>query len=171
MTQKRIAPEEQFDEQENIILMTEEGKKALEEELRRLLERERKEVLEHIRESRKIGEFTEDTDYNDAKKEQAFIQGRIEELQQLLKMVRVVPKNKVPTNKVGFGSIVELTNLVTGRRVTYRIVGPFEANPLEGKISYQSPLGESLMNKKIGDTVEVRAPAGITRYYIESISR
>ncbi|MCS7264496.1 MAG: transcription elongation factor GreA [Armatimonadetes bacterium] len=171
MAQPKPKPkEEQFEEEERI-LITEEGKKALEEELRRLLERERKEVLEHIRESRKVGEFMEDTDYDDAKKEQAFIQGRIEELQQILRIVKVVPKNKIPTNKVGFGSVVDLTNLSTGRQVTYRIVGPFEANPLEGKISYQSPLGEALMDKRVGDVVEVRAPAGIIRYRVEKISK
>ncbi len=166
---KPKAAEEQFEEE--VILITEEGKKALEAELKRLLERERKEVLEHIRESRKIGEFLEDTDYDDAKKEQAFIQGRIEELQQILKIVKVVPRSKIPTNKVGFGSIVELTNLSTGRQVTYRIVGPFEANPLEGKISYQSPLGEALLDKRVGDIVEVKAPAGVTKYRVEKISR
>lgn len=170
MAQPKPKPkEEQFEE--DIILITEEGKKVLEEELKRLLERERKEVLEHIRESRKVGEFMEDTDYDDAKKEQAFIQGRIEELQQILKIVKVVPKSKVPTNKVGFGSIVELTNLKTGQKVSYRIVGPFEANPLEGKISYQSPLGTALMDKRVGEVVEVKAPAGVTRYRIEKISR
>ncbi|MCS7192559.1 MAG: transcription elongation factor GreA [Armatimonadetes bacterium] len=173
MAQPKPKPkEEQFEfEEEEHILVTEEGKKALEEELRRLLEKERKEVLEHIRESRKVGEFMEDTDYDDAKKEQAFIQGRIEELQQILKIVKVVPKSKIPTNKVGFGSIVELTNLSTGRQVTYRIVGPFEANPLEGKISYQSPLGEALMDKRVGDVVEVRAPVGIIQYRVEKISK
>ncbi|MFA0750964.1 MAG: hypothetical protein SLRJCFUN_001367 [Candidatus Fervidibacter sp.] len=171
MAQTKPSAEEQFEFEEEGILITEEGKRALEAELQRLLERERKEVLEHIRESRKIGEFMEDTDYDDAKKEQAFIQGRIEELQQVLKMVRVVPKSKIPTSKVGFGSVVELTNLATGKRVTYRIVGPFEANPLEGKVSYQSPLGEALMEKKVGDIVEVRAPAGIVRYRVEKISR
>ncbi len=168
--QKPKATEKQFEEEE-VILITEEGKKALEAELKRLLERERKEVLEHIRESRKVGEFLENTDYDDAKKEQAFIQGRIEELQQILRIVKVVPKSKIPTNKVGFGSIVELTNLATGRQVTYRIVGPFEANPLEGKISYQSPLGEALLDKRVGDIVEVRAPAGVTKYRVEKISR
>jgi transcription elongation factor GreA len=66
---------------------------------------------------------------------------------------------------------VELTNLATGKKVTYRIVGPFEANPLEGKVSYQSPIGEALMHKKVGDTVEVKAPAGIVRYRVEKISR
>lgn len=156
---------------EEAILITEEGKRALEEELQRLLERERKEVLEQIREARKVGEFLEDTDYNDAKKEQAFLQGRIEELQQFLKLVQVVPKRKIPTKYVGFGSVVELTNLKTGKRVTYRIVGPFEADPLKGKVSYQSPLGEALMGKRIGDTVEVHAPAGITRYRVEKIRR
>ncbi|MCS7224999.1 MAG: GreA/GreB family elongation factor, partial [Armatimonadetes bacterium] len=119
----------------------------------------------------KIGEFMEDTDYDDAKKEQAFLQGRIEELQQALKIVRVVPRSKTPTDRVGFGSVVELTNLATSKRVVYRIVGPFEANPLEGKISYQSPVGEGLLDKRPGDTVEIRTPAGISRYRVEKISR
>jgi transcription elongation factor GreA len=86
-------------------------------------------------------------------------------------MVKVVPKSKIPTSKVGFGSVVELTNLSTGRQVTYLFVGPFEANPLEVKISYKSPLGEALMDKRVGDIVEVKAPAGVTRYKIERISR
>lgn len=167
----KAAKEQQPEPEEEFILITVEGKKALEEELKRLLERERKEVLQHIRESRKMGEFMEDTDYDNAKKEQAFIQGRIEELLQILKMVKVVPKNKIPTNKVGFGSVVELINLSAGKQVTYRIVGPFEANPLEGKISYQSPLGEALMDKRVGDIVEVRTPAGVMRYKIAKISR
>ena len=99
MAQTKPSAEEQFEEEG--ILITEEGKRALEAELQRLLERERKEVLEHIRESRKVGEFMEDTAYDDAKKEQAFIQGRIEELQQVLKLVRVVPKSKKSSTRIG----------------------------------------------------------------------
>ncbi len=169
MATRSEALAEEFEE--DVILITDEGKRALEEELKRLLERERKQVLEQIRESRKVGEFMEDTDYDDAKKEQAFLQGRIEELQQALKIVRVVPKSKIPTDRVGFGSVVELTNLATSKRVVYRIVGPFEANPLEGKISYQSPVGEGLLHKRVGDTVEIRAPAGVARYRVEKIRK
>lgn len=161
----------EFEPSPKVIYMTEEGKGRLEEELRKLLSHERARVLADIRESRRMGEFIEDSDYDDAKKEQALLEGRIQELQEILRLVRVVPKRYVPTNKVGFGTIVELEDLDTQKRVTYQIVGPFEADPLKGRISYESPLGEHLMGKRIGDIVEVRVPVGLKRYKVVALRR
>ncbi len=161
----------EFEPSPEVIYMTEEGKERLEEELRKLLSHDRMRVLADIRESRRMGEFIEDSDYDDAKKEQALLEGRIQELQEILRLVRVVPKRYVPTSKVGFGTIVELEDLDTQKRVTYQIVGPFEADPLKGRISYESPLGERLMGKRIGDVVEVRVPAGLKRYKVVALRR
>ncbi|MFA4044453.1 MAG: hypothetical protein HZRFUVUK_001240 [Candidatus Fervidibacterota bacterium] len=161
----------EFEIRPDVIYMTEEGKERLEEELRRLLSKDWQHVLAEIRESRSLGKFLEDSDYDDAKKEQAFIEGRIQELQEILKLVRVVPRKYVPVNKVGFGTIVELEDLDTQKHIVYQIVGPFEADPLKGRISYESPLGETLMGKKAGDIVEVKVPAGIRRYKIISLRK
>ncbi|MCS7253363.1 MAG: transcription elongation factor GreA [Armatimonadota bacterium] len=160
-----------FEPSPEVIYMTEEGKESLEGELHKLLSHDRKHVLADIRESRRMGEFIEDSDYDDAKKEQALIEGRIQELQEILRLVRVVPKRYVPTDRVGFGTIVELEDLDTQKRVTYQIVGPFEADPLKGRISYESPLGERLMGKRVGDIVEVRVPVGLKRYKVVALGR
>lgn len=160
-----------FEPRPDVIYMTEEGRESLEMELRRLLSRERQHVLAEIRESRQLGGFLEDTDYDDAKKEQALIEGRIQELQEILRIARVVPKKYVPVDKIGFGTIVELEDLDTQKHTVYQIVGPFEADPIKGRISYESPLGESLMGKRVGDIVEVKAPIGLRRYKVIALRR
>lgn len=168
---RRRKPKWTFEPRPDVIYMTEEGKQKLEDELRRLLSQERQQVLAEIRESRRMGEFIEDSDYDDAKKEQALIEGRIQELQEILRLVEVVPKDYIPTDKVGFGSIVELEDMQSRKRMSYQIVGPFEADPIAGRISYESPLGEQLVGCKVGDVVKVRAPVGMREYKVVNIRK
>ena len=138
--------------------LTKEGYQKLQEELDQLRTEKRKEVAERLREAMEGGELIEDAEYEAAKNEQAFVEGRIQELEILLANARVIEETKDI-------SFVELTNKVTIREngsepEKYVIVGPAESNPREGKISNESPLGSALMNHRVGDEVTVKAPDG-----------
>lgn len=154
---------------ESGLLITREGFEQLREELERLKSVQRKEVAERIRESKQFGEFLENSEYEEAKAEQAFVEGRIIELQRILQNAVVVEDPAKNADSVGVGSRVRLKDTNTGREVEYLIVGPVEADPAQNKISYQSPLGEAVYGKRQGDVVEVHAPAGDTKYVIVSL--
>lgn len=138
--------------------LTKEGYQKLQDELDQLRTEKRKEVAERLREAMEGGELIEDAEYEAAKNEQAFVEGRIQELEILLANARILEETKDI-------SFVELTNKVTIREngsepERYVIVGPAEADPREGKISNESPLGKALMNHRVGDEVTVQAPDG-----------
>ena len=155
----------------DVIYMTEAGKKSLQKELDHLLEHDRKKILDEIRESRNMGEVVENSVYEDAKREQQLIDGRIYEIQQILQVARVVRKRSVPTDYAGIGSVVELHDLKRRRKLYYQLVGPFEADPENAQVSYTSPIGEALWGKQVGERVEVQAPSGLLRYRIENIKK
>ena len=155
----------------DVIYMTEAGKQSLQQELDHLLKHDRKQVLDDIRKSRNVGEVVENSGYEDAKREQQLIDGRIDEIQQILQIARVVRKRTVPTDHAGIGSIVELHDLKRRRKLHYQLVGPFEADPENAKVSYASPIGKALWGKKVGERVEVQAPSGLLRYRIENIKK
>ena len=141
--------------------LTKQGYNKLQEELDHLRDVRRREVAERLREAAEssLGEFVEDAEFEAAKNEQSFVEGRIQELELLLANAQVIKKRRKSNGVVDVG--VEVT-IKEGRRKEeiYQIVGAAEANPAEGKISHQSPLGNSLMGKKEGDLVEVEAPSG-----------
>lgn len=141
--------------------LTPEGHKKLEGELIHLRTVKRKEVAERLREAAEssLGEFVEDPEFEAAKNEQSFVEGRIRELEVLLANAKVISKKRKSNGQVEVGMTVVIKE---GRRKPeeYRIVGAAEANPREGKISHQSPLGSALMGAKVGDKVEVEAPSG-----------
>lgn len=153
------------------ILLTADGLKKIEMELDELRSVHRKRVAERIRDSKQFGEFSENSEYEDAKTEQAFVEGRIEELKQVLMHASVIDESDVLTDIVGVGSIVKVRDMENQDEWEFSIVGSIEANPAEDKISNESPVGEALMGRRVGETVEVEIPAGLARYEIVSIRK
>lgn len=130
--------------------LTKQGKKELENELEELIGR-RPAIAERLQTARAFGDLSENQEYSDARAEQKTVENRIAEIEEILKNAKVI-KN-ASHNKVAMGATVTVT--LNGKKFTYSIVGPVEANPLEGKISDQSPIGKALMGKKVGDTYEL----------------
>jgi transcription elongation factor GreA len=152
------------------IVLTPAGFTELNDEYTRLRTVERREVAERIRDAITYGELTENSEYEDAKNQQAFLEGRIEDLRHILQAARIIEDDEIPVDEVGLGSIVSVIE-ETGDDWEITIVSPFEADPSRDKISDESPLGESLFGKKVGDAVVVRAPAGAQTYKIKSIRK
>ncbi len=142
-------------------LLTPEGLKHLEEEFENLTSARRKEVAERIHVASDAGGTVDNAEYDEAKNEQAFVEGRISELEELLSNAVAAEKSKggKGKHKVEFGSKVTVT-MDGGRKQHYQLVGSAEAAPLEGKISVESPVGEALMGHKVGDKVKVATPTG-----------
>jgi transcription elongation factor GreA len=148
------------------VLLTEEGLKKLKDELKVLKEERRKEVIERIQEAVSHGDLSENADYAQAKEEQSFIEGRIVEIEEMLKNAEIIAHSS-NHNIVSIGSTVTLK--VAGKEMKYTIVGANEANPGAGKISNESLVGKSILGAKKGDTVPVKTPVGMTEYEIVSI--
>jgi transcription elongation factor GreA len=148
------------------VLLTEEGLKKLQDELRVLKEERRHEVIERIQEAVSHGDLSENADYAQAKEEQAFIEGRIMEIEEMIKNAEII-SHSTNHNMVSIGSTV--TAKVSGRDVKYTIVGANEANPAAGKISNESLVGKALLGAKKGDLVPVNTPAGKSEYQIVEI--
>jgi transcription elongation factor GreA len=127
-------------------------------------------VREAIAEARAQGDLSENFEYHAAKREQGRLLGRIRFKQRVLENARVLDKSLLGGEKVGLLSKVEMTNLNNQARMTYTIVSPHEANLREGKISIKSPIAEALLNKRVGDEVEVHVPAGLIKLRIESVA-
>ena len=151
--------------------MSQEGYDKLVAELRQMESVELPQVREAIAEARDKGDLSENFEYHAAKREQARLLGRIRFKQRVLENARVIDKSLLATDSVILLSRVEMTNLTNNARMTYTIASPHEANLREGKISIKSPIAQALLNKKVGDIVEVRVPAGTLRLRIESISQ
>ncbi len=150
------------------IVLTPEGLKKVQAELDELKSVVRKRVADRIREAKQFGEIGENSEYEDAKSEQAQIEGRIETLQYLLANATIVDKPG-KDGKVAVGSVVRLREVTSGEEVYYYIVGAEEADPAEHRISNQSPLGEALMGRAAGKTVKVKTPGGVRTYVIISV--
>ena len=150
--------------------LTEEGATELRRELEELKTVKRPELAYRLKEAISMGDLSENADYHDAKEQQAFLEGRINYLEELLRSATVVPdeKNKPDVVRVG----VEVTVQEEGEKPeSFSIVGAAEANPKEGKISNESPLGAALMGHKVGDKVSVKAPAGDLIFKIKAIKK
>ena len=152
------------------VVLTPSGFAELNEEYERLRTVERREVAERIRDAITYGELTENSEYEDAKNQQAFLEGRIEDLRHILQVSRVLDEAEVTTDVVGLGSIVNVRE-ASGEEWEFRIVSPIEADPSRDRISDESPLGDSLIGKKVGDEVTVIAPDGRQNYTILSIRK
>ena len=151
--------------------MSQEGYDKLVAELHQLESVELPQVREAIAEARDKGDLSENFEYHAAKREQARLLGRIRFKQRVLAGARVIDTSKLGSDSVGLLCKVEMVNVATGSRMAYTIASPHEANLSEGKISVKSPIAQALMNKKVGDTVEVRVPAGMLRLRIDRIER
>jgi len=149
--------------------LTPEGLKKLEEELEYLKTVRRAEVAERLHNAMAEGEVEENPEYEDAKNEQAFVEGRILELEAILANA-VVIENKGPANEVRLGSRVTIVDLETGNKEQYLIVGSAEADPLNGRISHESPVGRALLGHKVNDVVVVQAPQGQLKFKVAQIS-
>ncbi len=156
---------------EKEVILTREGLQKLEEELEFLKSVKRKEVAERIKQSIEFGDISESSEYEDAKNEQAFIEGRIISLEKILRNARLIEDGDIQTDRVSFGSKVILQNIETKQEVSFTIVASAETNPKERKISNESPVGQAIIGKPIGSEVEVKVPAGLARYRIISIEK
>ena len=153
-------------EVEKETILTPEGLRKLEDELVHLRTVRRKEVAERIKQSKEFGDLMENSEYEDAKNEQAFVEGRILQLEQMLRNARVVDNHGAPPDRVAVGSTVRLKDLASGDEINYMIVGSAEADPDQDKISNESPVGRALLGKRKGEVVEVAVPVGKMRYTI-----
>lgn len=152
-------------------IMTYEGIKKLEEELEYLKTVRRKEITEKIKVALGYGDLSENSEYDEAKNDQAFNEGRIIQLENMLKNAVVVDESEIPTDKVSVGSIVKVMDYEFHEEVEYAIVGSAEADPMNFKISNESPVGSALLGKKVGDVVEVTVPSGVSKFEILEIRR
>jgi transcription elongation factor GreA len=146
-------------------LLTQVGLEKLKAELKELKER-RKTVAERIRIAREYGDLSENSEYDDARNEQSFVEGRVQDLQEMIKNARVVARSAAG-DKIEMGSTVTLK--LENDSFSYEIVGANESDPLKGKISSESPLGFSLLGKAKGDKVDITTPGGTTSYQIVEV--
>ncbi len=147
-------------------LLTPEGLEKLNKELKDLIENKRKEVIERIREAAAHGDLSENADYAQAREEQSFIEGRIAEIEDIIKNAEIISQTN-HGNTVAVGSTVSVK--VAGKEKKYTIVGSNEANPKDGKISNESVVGVALLGRKINEKFKVTTPAGEMEYEIVSI--
>ncbi|GIM30168.1 transcription elongation factor GreA [Clostridium polyendosporum] len=152
-------------------IMTYEGVKKLEEELEYLKTVKRKEITEKIKVALGYGDLSENSEYDEAKNEQAFTEGRIIQLENMLKNAVVVDESEISTDTVSIGSIVKVKDYDFDEEVEYTLVGSAEADPMKNKISNESPVGSALMGKKVGEIVEVNVPGGVSKFEILGIRR
>jgi len=154
---------------EKVFPMTLAGKEKLEQELENLKTVKRKEVVERIKIARSFGDLSENSEYDSAKEEQAFVEGRITTLENMIRNAKIITEDEMGTDTVSLGRSVTFVELPQGDEETYTIVGSAEADPFEGKISNDSPIAKSLMGKREGDEVTVQTPGGEMRVRITSI--
>lgn len=154
-----------------ISYMTKEGYKKKMEEIAYLENVKRPEISRAIAEARDKGDLSENAEYDAAKDEQRDIEARIEELEGILKNAEVVVEDEVDFDKINVGCTVKVYDKTFDEEMEFKLVGSTEANSLEGKISNESPVGQALIGKKVGDSVEVETQAGVMEYEVLHISR
>ena len=156
-------------EKKNIITYA--GLKQYEDELQNLKVNRRKEIAQKIKEAREQGDLSENAEYDAAKDEQRDIELRIEELEKLLKNAEVVVEDEVDLDKISVGCKVKVYDMEYDEEMEFRIVGSTEANSLQNKISYESPVGNALLGKGVGDIVDVETQSGDIQYRVLEIQR
>lgn len=147
--------------------VTQKGLEELKAELENLSKKKRAEVVERVAAARSMGDLSENSEYHAAKEELSLVDGRIEELEEIIKKVQIIEEDKKGSKVIQLGS--EVTIKVNNKEEVFNLVGEWEADPHEKKISHESPLGKALIGKKPGDKVEVEAPAGKISYHILKI--
>lgn len=153
------------------ILVTDEGLKKLNEELNYLKTTKRKEVVEAIRVALSFGDLSENSEYDEAKNEQAKTEARILELEEMLKHVKLISEDDIHTDSVNVGATVRVYDVEFEEEIEYTLVGSTEADPLSNKISDQSPIGRAIIGAKVGETVDIETPGGLLQLKILEISK
>ena len=152
-------------------ILTYEGLKKLQDELQDLKVNQRREIAQKIKEAREQGDLSENAEYDAAKDEQRDIEARIEQIEKILKNAEVVLDEEIDLDKISIGCLVRVLDVEYDEEEEYKLVGSSEASSLQNKISNESPFGQALIGAKVGDIVEVEAPAGVIKYKVLSIHR
>lgn len=150
--------------------ITPEGHQRHTDELKQLKTVARPKVIQEIATAREHGDLRENAEYHAAKEKQGFIEGRIAELESILGRVDIIDTSRLSGRKVTFGATVRISNADTGEEVTYRIVGPSEADIARGSISIASPIAKQLIGREVGDEVSVKTPGGLRSYELLEVS-
>jgi transcription elongation factor GreA len=150
--------------------MTPDGYQKLQEELEKLLKVERPKNIKDISEARAHGDLSENAEYHAAKEKQSFLEGKIQELKTKLALADVIDPSKISQDRTAFGAKVKVLDVSTDEEKTFMLVGPDEADAKIGKISISSPVGRALLNKEVGDVVNIKVPARTLEYEILEIS-
>lgn len=153
------------------VMLTEEGLKKLEAELEVLKGEKRKEIAEKIKVARSYGDLSENSEYDDAKNEQAILEARIADVEASINNAVIIDESEITNDRVHLGSLVKIKNLVNDMEMQVRIVGSNESNPKEMKISDESPVGSGLLGKSVDDVAEIETPGGVVTYKVLEISR
>lgn len=153
------------------VILTYDGLKKLEEELEFLKSVKRREVAERIKQALSFGDISENSEYDEAKNEQAHLEGRIVQVENMLKNAKVIDEDEVNTEVVSLGSKVLIKDMQEDDEVEYHIVGSAEANPTKFRISNESPVGMALIGRNIGSVVDVVVPDGVVQYKILQIHK
>jgi transcription elongation factor GreA len=153
------------------IVLTQEGLRKLEQELDELKTVHRKEVNDRIRQAKEFGDISENAEYEDAKQEQAFVEGRILRLEQMIRNARIIDASGATAEEVQLGASVRVKDLRSGEVFEFSIVGSAESDPPNKRLSNESPLGLALLGKRKGDTVDVETPRGKVQYKIEAVNK
>ncbi|MCK9444229.1 MAG: transcription elongation factor GreA [Tissierellaceae bacterium] len=156
---------------ERDVFLTEDGLRRLEDELDDLKTVKRKEIAEKIKQALSFGDISENSEYDQAKNEQAQLEDRIAKLEMMLRNAKIIDEDDISTDMVGIGSKVLVKDLEFDEEMEYTIVGSAEADPYNGRISNESPVGSALLGRKSGDVVDVMVPDGIIKYEILTITR
>ncbi|MGI6517594.1 MAG: transcription elongation factor GreA [Bacillota bacterium] len=153
------------------VILTPEGLHSLERELEYLRTTKRREIASRIKQAIEFGDISDNSEYEDAKNEQAFVEGRIAQLEKMLRNARIIEGPDGDGNAVSVGSTIVLKDLSHGDVEQYMIVGSAEANPSKKRISNESPVGRAVLGKTVGSIVEVIVPLGTIRYEVVQIAR
>lgn len=153
------------------IVLTQEGLKKLEDELEYLKTKKRKEVTEKIKHALSFGDLSENSEYDEAKNEQAQVEVRIVQVENMLKNVQLIDEDDIDVTKVSLGTKVKVLDIEFDEEIEYSIVGSTEANVDKNKISDESPVGKALVGASVGDTVNAETPAGTLQFKILEISK
>lgn len=153
------------------ILLTDEGLRNLEQELETLKTIKRKEIAEKIKVALSFGDLSENSEYDEAKNDQAMTEARIADIESMLKNVKIIDEDELTTEVIHVGSKVKVNDAEFDEECQYQIVGSSEADPTNGRISDESPVGKGLLGHKVGDRVEIETPAGTMVYEVLAISK
>ena len=156
---------------EQDVILTREGLEQLEQELENLRTVKRTEVKERLKEAIALGDLSENSEYDDAKNEQAFMEGRILELEKMIRNAKIIEEGEQQEGAITVGSLVTVKDIEFDEITEYRLVGTVEADPMNNRISNESPVGRALLGHKAGEIIDVEVPAGVIQLEIVSISK